>query len=54
MKTKLQRERLLSELRIRTRKRLRYRNRNSRMVLPEPPPRYDEVFQKGTAWLDLQ
>ncbi|MFW6012486.1 MAG: hypothetical protein ACOC92_02120 [bacterium] len=28
------------------------RRRRARLVAPDPPPRYDEVFFQGLAWLD--
>jgi hypothetical protein len=33
--------------------RLKRKRNRRRLVPPDPPPRYDEVFFEGTAWLDL-
>jgi hypothetical protein len=30
------------------------RNRRSPLTPPRPAPRYDEVYTRGTAWLDSQ
>lgn len=42
----------LAAVRERVQARLRERAAARRVVAPEPPPRYDAVFQEGQAWLD--
>jgi hypothetical protein len=37
---------------IRAEIRRRLANGRRRLVSPDPPPRYDDVFFEGTAWLD--
>lgn len=41
------------QMRTEIRRRLEVaRDRRRRVVAPDPPPRYDDVFFEGTAWLD--
>jgi len=44
--TEEQREQLSCKIRERT------KAKRQRMVPPEPPPRYDDVYFAGSAWLD--
>ena len=48
------RRKLADRLRERVKSRLAERQRASRETPPTPPPRYDEVFFDGQAWLDQQ
>jgi hypothetical protein len=40
------------ELRLRIQERFRELREKPKRVPPNPPPRYDEVFFRGTQWLD--
>lgn len=40
------------ELRLRIQERFRELREKPKVVPPNPPPRYDEVFFQGTQWLD--
>jgi len=40
------------ELRLRIQERSRELREKPKRVPPNPPPRYDEVFFRGTQWLD--
>lgn len=43
----------IEEMRAEVRRRLaRKRRSRPRMIVPHPPPRYDEVFADGVAWLN--
>jgi len=42
----------IEDLRRRIRERFRELRENPKLVSPNPPPRYDEVFFQGTRWLD--
>lgn len=43
----------IEEMRAEVRRRLaRKRQSRARTIVPYPPPRYDEVFVRGTAWLN--
>jgi len=53
-KEKEARKKKLQNLRALIRERLEERKKNPEFVLPDPPPRYDEMFQKGLACLDLE
>jgi hypothetical protein len=48
------RQKRLKDLKALVRSRLAEKKRNSTLVPPDPPPRYDEMFFEGTAWLDNQ
>jgi len=41
-------------LKLRLKSLLEAKRRNRPKVAPDPPPRYDEVFFRGLAWLDQQ
>jgi len=51
-KVRKQQEAELEALRGRVQARLREGTVARRMIAPDPPPRYDEVFREGQAWLD--
>jgi hypothetical protein len=51
---KAERERKLENLRSLVRGRIQERKKEPEMIEPDPPPRYDEVFQEGLAALDLE
>ena len=53
-KEKEERKRKLQNLRILVRERLDERKRNPELVIPDPLPRYDEVFQEGLGCFDLE
>jgi hypothetical protein len=53
-KDKDDRKRKLENLRVLVRKRLEEKKRNPELILPDPLPRYDEVFKEGLACLDLE
>jgi hypothetical protein len=53
-KDKDARKKKLETLRALVRERLEEKKRNSEFVLPDPLPRYDEVFKEGLASLDLE
>ena len=53
-KDKEERKRKLENLRSLVRERIQARRNKPEMIEPDPPPRYDEVFQKGLATLDLE
>ena len=42
----------IEELRLRIREHFRELREKPRVVPPNPPPRYDEVFFQGTQWLE--
>jgi hypothetical protein len=42
----------IEELRLRIREHFGELREKPKMVPPNPPPRYDEVFFQGTQWLD--
>ena len=42
----------IEELRHRIQERFRELREKPKVVPPNPPPRYDEVFFQGTHWLD--
>ncbi len=42
----------LEELRARIQQRLQELRKRPKALPPNPPPRYDEVFFRGTQWLD--
>jgi hypothetical protein len=51
-KERKQQRATILELRERVQAKLRERAAVRKMVPPEPPPRYDDVFLEGQAWLD--
>jgi len=53
-KDKDNRKRRLENLKSLVRSRLDAKKRNPELILPDPPPRYDEVFKEGLACLDLE
>ncbi len=53
-KDKEERKSKLENLRSLIRERIQERKKEPEMIEPDPPPRYDEVFQKGIAALDLE
>lgn len=53
-KVKEEQKKKLQNLRSVIRERLEERKENTDLMLPDPPPRYDEVFQEGLAFLDLE
>jgi hypothetical protein len=53
-KEKEERKKKLQDLRSLIRERLEKRKMNPELVLPDPPPRYDKIFQEGLALLDLE
>jgi hypothetical protein len=42
----------LKKMREEVQRRLAKKREARRTVVPQPPPRYDEVFAEGVAWLD--
>lgn len=46
------RDRRRDQLRATIRSKLAARSGGRRLSAPDPPPRYDEVFAEGVAWLD--
>jgi hypothetical protein len=50
-KMKAQKQRM-NELKERVKAKLAEKRASSRMVVPTPPPRYDEIFARGIEWLD--
>ena len=42
----------IKELRFRIREHFQELREKPKLVSPNPPPRYDEVFFQGTQWLD--
>ncbi len=42
----------IKKLREEVQRRLARQRETRRTVVPQPPPRYDEIFAAGTAWLD--
>ncbi len=42
----------IEELRARIQQRLQELREKPQVLPPNPPPRYDEVFFRGTQWLD--
>lgn len=42
----------VKKMREEMRRRLNRKRESRRTVAPDPPPRYDEVFARGVAWLD--
>jgi hypothetical protein len=53
-KDREERRRKLEDLRSLVRERIQERKKEPEMIEPDPAPRYDEVFQKGLAALDLE
>jgi hypothetical protein len=51
-KQKDERQKQLMDLRAIIRSRLNEKKKHSRLVPPDPPPRYDEVFLKGQEYID--
>jgi hypothetical protein len=49
--TKKERNQTIVSLRKRIRAEVKKRTEPN-LIPPDPPPRYDEIFFKGTAWLD--
>jgi hypothetical protein len=51
-KMKSQKQRM-DDLRARVNAKIAEKRTSSHMVVPDPPPRYDEIFAQGVEWLDM-
>jgi hypothetical protein len=53
-KEKEKHDKKLQDLRALMRKKLEEKKKNPEFAPPDPPPKYDEIFQAGLAYLDIE
>ncbi len=49
---KKQQSKTIENLRVKIKRKLAEKRKERKLIPPDPPPKYDEVFQQGLEWLD--